>query len=95
MTIIRDSHGQITAACEWLPVNAMGLPDNDGTHIWVEQLEVSRGAGRQAIRDVICQIAMQMPQAVAAYWTRRSRPNATVREWTRAHLFREVVEEVR
>ena len=90
LTVIRDTQGQIIAACEWVPCDAYGQPSNTYTHVWVNHLEVSRGAGRQAIRDVIAQIAAEAPLAKAGYWERRSKTNCGLREWTRQQLFKEV-----
>lgn len=88
LTVIRDELGQLLAACEWVPASDDGTPANDGHWVWVNQLEMSAEAGRYVLRQVMTQIAEQMPTARGAYWYRRKKTGAKIHWYLRSQLTR-------
>ena len=93
LTVIRDELGTLQAACDWLLVDAQGRHDPlHGTYVWVEQLELSPNLHSAAlIRQIVLQIASQVPWADAAYWVRRDHPGRIMQTYRRSQLLREGV----
>ena len=72
LTVFRDDHGHLTAACAWYVVDALGQLDPHGGWVFVEQLEVSAGQDAHIqIRNVIADILWRAPDAHTGYWERR------------------------
>lgn len=94
LTVVRDELGTLLAACDWLLVDVQGRHDPlHGTFVWVEQLELSPNLeSAELIRNVIHQIATQVPWATAAYWVRRDHPGRIMRIYRRSQLLREGVQ---
>ena len=87
LTVLRSPDGRLEAAVEWWLVNTLGLTDwQTGTHVWVEQLEVSEGVDSTYIlKQIIVKIADMVPQAKSGYWYRLDR-NKRPHEYTRQQL---------
>lgn len=97
LTVLREESGQLLAVCEWWCVNATGLQDwSCPEHpIWVEQIEVSRGAGRTAIQRIIDTIATLRLEAPGCYWVRRDKPGSRkLHAYRRSQMLTHTLQEV-
>ena len=91
LAIIRTPTHQIAAAIDYYLVNDEGqiVFDGQGSHIWVEQIEVSAGVdGRACIAEFIQRITQAIPQAVDGYWYRKVRSDTHVYRFSRQRLLR-------
>lgn len=76
LTVLRDRDGVIQAACEWWRVNQTGEQDWTATGTWVRVEQIEMGCdqnGRMLLRELIAHIAFLAPDAVGAFWERRSK----------------------
>ena len=99
LTVLRDRAGHLVLACEWWRVNQDGVQDWTPTGTWVrvEQIEVSKGTpGRYWIRELIAHIAFLAPEAVGAFWERRTKGTKRLHYFYRHRLTQQIPsEEVR
>lgn len=87
LTVIRSKGGFLHAVCEWWLVDGKGAFDLKGEYVFVDQLEVGPNAdGRECIRQIIQQIAVQVPWAKYAYWERREKARRLPRLYSRTQL---------
>jgi len=83
---VRDSHDRVIAFCEWNLVNEKGQFDNQGSHVWVNDLEIHPHYQRNGIlRDIISTIAYKAPSAEFVYWKRR-KYNSRLRMYSREQI---------
>lgn len=93
LSVVRDAHGNLIVACDWMPVDKAGRYDPNGLYIWVEQLEMNMDVhGMNIVRLIIQDIAERCPNAVGAYWKRRDKPKVTKpHAYRRNQLLKEVL----
>lgn len=92
LTVIRNYHGKLILACEWVPVDINGLPEAlaDAEFVWVNQLETNSGIHPSVIRQLCSAIADAAPQAKGAYWERRDKTGHQLHAFRRDQLVKEV-----
>ncbi len=95
LTVIRNDEGQLEAACEWWTVNEKGQWFGGGKYIYVSHLEISKGVDSKILlEDLFAIMAWEEPQAISAYWIRRSKTGEKPREYSRERLFKRFSREV-
>ena len=72
LTVIRDEHGRLQAACEWWLVDDLGQWTPTGWYVWLNQLEANPDVNlHQVRRALVEEIGRLAPDAVGVYWERR------------------------
>jgi hypothetical protein len=70
--VSRDALGNLRGCAEVQIVNDRGTLDPNGTYLWIEQLEVSKGEnGKECILDLMTRYTTYYPTLRWAYWVRR------------------------
>ena len=72
LTVVRNKHGDLLAACDWWLVDAEGRwQPQTGQYIFVHQLEVApRVRMPTLIRALIYNIGQAAPEALGCFWKR-------------------------
>ena len=71
LTVLRDAQGQLSAACDWWLVDAVGHWTPDGRYVFLHQLEMTPGVNVHTVRkQLVGMISLAVPGALGVFWHR-------------------------
>ena len=86
LEIIRSDSGEILGACEWYLVSSHGDYDPRGSHVWINECEISKTAEHKGLlREFTRIIIGKIPDTVthAYFWRKEKYKNRSPRIYSR------------
>lgn len=92
LEVLRNSSGNITAVCEWLPFNERLEIDQNGTVVFIGELEINKEhRGNGVFKKILRKVYDKNPQALVACWYRNIKyPDRGMVKKTRSQIERQI-----